>query len=276
MDTGLRAIHPLSGKQVPVWVANFVLMGYGTGAVMAVPGHDERDFEFAHKYGLPIEQVIAIRTPRRRRAPQLAWDPDTGRTGIRTRPIPPRCASTRASSTGSAGPGRVRAHRRGAGHGRHAQGQFPPARLGRLAPALLGLPDPGHPLRRLRRGAGPGRPAAGAVAGRRRGRVASGDVHSPIKSDPQWRKTTCPQCGKPAGARPTPSTPSSSRAGTTRATPRPARTTWSTRARNTGCRWTSTSAASSTRSCTCCISASTTSCCATGAWSTARNRRPTC
>ena len=59
LDTGLRAVHPLSGREVPVWVANFVLMDYGTGAVMSVPGHDQRDWEFANAYGLPIEQVIA-------------------------------------------------------------------------------------------------------------------------------------------------------------------------------------------------------------------------
>jgi len=57
--TGLTAIHPISGKEVPIWVANFVLMGYGTGAVMAVPAHDQRDYEFAKKYGLEINQVIA-------------------------------------------------------------------------------------------------------------------------------------------------------------------------------------------------------------------------
>ena len=56
--TGVYARHPITGKDVPVWVANFVLMSYGTGAVMAVPAHDQRDFEFAHKYGLPINQVI--------------------------------------------------------------------------------------------------------------------------------------------------------------------------------------------------------------------------
>ncbi|MBD3644390.1 MAG: leucine--tRNA ligase [Alcanivorax sp.] len=56
--TGLTATHPISGEQVPVWVANFVLMSYGTGAVMAVPAHDQRDYEFAQKYGLPIKQVI--------------------------------------------------------------------------------------------------------------------------------------------------------------------------------------------------------------------------
>ena len=58
MATGLNAVHPLTGEQVPVWVANFVLMTYGTGAVMAVPGHDQRDYEFAQKYDLPITQVI--------------------------------------------------------------------------------------------------------------------------------------------------------------------------------------------------------------------------
>jgi leucyl-tRNA synthetase len=58
LDTGLKAIHPLSGREVPIWVANFVLMEYGTGAVMSVPGHDQRDWEFARACGLPIEQVI--------------------------------------------------------------------------------------------------------------------------------------------------------------------------------------------------------------------------
>ncbi|GGY75806.1 leucine--tRNA ligase [Marinobacter zhanjiangensis] len=59
IDTGYKAIHPLTQEEIPVWVANFVLMEYGTGALMAVPGHDERDHEFARKYRLPIQQVIA-------------------------------------------------------------------------------------------------------------------------------------------------------------------------------------------------------------------------
>ncbi|MBE0442209.1 MAG: leucine--tRNA ligase [Psychrobacter sp.] len=58
MDTGLTVTHPLTGEEVPVWVANYVLMSYGSGAVMAVPAHDERDYEFANKYSLPIKQVI--------------------------------------------------------------------------------------------------------------------------------------------------------------------------------------------------------------------------
>lgn len=57
-DTGIKAVHPITGEIVPVWTANFVLMGYGTGAVMSVPGHDQRDWEFATKYGLTIKQVI--------------------------------------------------------------------------------------------------------------------------------------------------------------------------------------------------------------------------
>ncbi len=62
MATGLSVTHPLTGEPIPVWVGNYVLMGYGEGAVMAVPAHDERDFHFAKQYGLPIRQVIAPRS----------------------------------------------------------------------------------------------------------------------------------------------------------------------------------------------------------------------
>jgi leucyl-tRNA synthetase len=58
-DTGIGAKHPFTGKHLPVYIANFVLMEYGTGAIMAVPGHDQRDFDFATKYGLPILRVVA-------------------------------------------------------------------------------------------------------------------------------------------------------------------------------------------------------------------------
>ena len=58
IETGFHAIHPISGEKLPVWIANFVLMGYGTGAVMAVPGHDQRDWEFATKYDLLIKMVV--------------------------------------------------------------------------------------------------------------------------------------------------------------------------------------------------------------------------
>ncbi|MGB5716483.1 MAG: leucine--tRNA ligase [Gammaproteobacteria bacterium] len=58
LDTGLKAVHPVSGEQVPVWAANFVLMEYGSGAVMSVPAHDQRDYEFAKANGIPVRQVI--------------------------------------------------------------------------------------------------------------------------------------------------------------------------------------------------------------------------
>ncbi|MBB5151706.1 leucyl-tRNA synthetase [Histophilus somni] len=67
MATGLYAVHPMTGKQLPIWVANFVLMHYGTGAVMAVPAHDQRDYEFAQKYQLPLFPVI-------KPADNSAWD----------------------------------------------------------------------------------------------------------------------------------------------------------------------------------------------------------
>ena len=60
VDTGLVVRHPLTGADVPVWVGNYVLMSYGDGAVMGVPAHDDRDFVFAHKYGLPIRQVVSV------------------------------------------------------------------------------------------------------------------------------------------------------------------------------------------------------------------------
>jgi leucyl-tRNA synthetase len=62
LSTGLFVIHPLTGSKLPIWIANYVLMGYGEGAVMAVPAHDERDFEFAKRYNLPIKQVISAPT----------------------------------------------------------------------------------------------------------------------------------------------------------------------------------------------------------------------
>lgn len=72
LNTGILAINPFSGDTLPVWVANYVLIEYGTGAVMSVPAHDERDFEFAQKYSLPIRQVIAPATHEQLRAEPVA------------------------------------------------------------------------------------------------------------------------------------------------------------------------------------------------------------
>lgn len=74
IDTGLKAINPFSGEELPVWIGNYVMMEYGTGAVMSVPAHDERDFEFATKFGLPVKRVIE--PPRRGDAEEEAGNTD--------------------------------------------------------------------------------------------------------------------------------------------------------------------------------------------------------
>jgi leucyl-tRNA synthetase len=75
MDTGLTAIHPLTGDAVPVWVANYVLMDYGSGAIMAVPAHDQRDWEFARRYDLPLRVVVSDAEGR---APDISEESYTG------------------------------------------------------------------------------------------------------------------------------------------------------------------------------------------------------
>jgi leucyl-tRNA synthetase len=79
MATGLFVTHPLTGEKLPLWVANYVLLGYGEGAVMAVPAHDERDFEFATKYGLPIKPVIRTSAGDTTPAP---WQPAYAEHGV--------------------------------------------------------------------------------------------------------------------------------------------------------------------------------------------------
>ncbi|MEY2114480.1 MULTISPECIES: leucine--tRNA ligase [Rhodanobacter] len=229
MATGLYAIHPLSGERVPVWVANFVLMGYGTGAVMAVPGHDERDFAFAHKYGLPIRQVIALQPslpPLGEGAPSLIKDgADAGTGGARgnAEPSPPAPLPVGEGSgydpdvwhdwySDKAHPGMVVVNS-GAMDGKDYRAAFD---------YIAGvLEADGKGRRRVNwrlRDWGVSRQrywgcpipviycsACGAVPVPEDQLpvvlpedVAFSGVQSPIKADPEWRKTTCPQCGGPA------------------------------------------------------------------------------
>ena len=76
--TGGYCVNPATGKHVPVWIADYVLMGYGTGAIMAVPGHDERDFDFAHAFGLPIVRVIAAAGEDASTPLEIAYEYPTG------------------------------------------------------------------------------------------------------------------------------------------------------------------------------------------------------
>ena len=252
---GRTVTNPVNGEQIPMYVADYVLMEYGTGAIMAVPGHDERDFAFAQAYDLPIRRVIEggdgaalqRRRPAREQPPRLRRDGQPrGARGDR------RLARPRGQ-----GP-RLR--------------QLPPARLARLAPALLGLPDPDRPLRRVRHGAGAGRGPAGRAARRHR-LQAEGQVAARRRRGLGQRRRARRAAARPA-ARPTRWTRSSTRPGTSCATA--TRTT--TRPRGTagcspsGCPSTSTSAASSTRSCTCCTRASSRRRSPTWSCSTRRSR----
>jgi leucyl-tRNA synthetase len=201
MDTGLRAIHPLSGEEVPIWVANFVLMGYGTGAVMAVPGHDERDFEFAHKYGLPIRQVIALRTPLPPHlATDQAYDPGVWKDWYSDKANAAAVCVNSGELDGKnyreafdflaeklaregIGERRVNFRLRDWGVSRQRYWGCPIPVVYCDACGAVPVPEDQLPV---------------LLPENVEDAFASGDVHSPIKSDPEWRKTTCPQCGRPA------------------------------------------------------------------------------
>ncbi|PRH82716.1 leucine--tRNA ligase [Arenimonas caeni] len=183
--TGLYAVHPISGDKVPVWVANFVLMGYGTGAVMAVPGHDERDFEFAHKYGLPVKQVIAMVGE--------SYDPDrwqawySEKTDDRLRVVNSGpldgmgyqgAFDTLAEQLEARGQGRRRVNYRlrdwGVSRQRYWGCPIPVIHCDKCG--AVPVPEDQLPV------------------------VLPEDVEftgvtSPIKADPAWRATTCPDCG---------------------------------------------------------------------------------
>jgi leucyl-tRNA synthetase len=190
MPTGLFAIHPITGDKVPVWVANFVLMGYGTGAVMAVPGHDERDFEFAHKYDLPIKQVIAVTGADADYDPQhwKDWYSDKTRTDMRVVNSGDldgknyrEAFDFLADELQASGKGlrRVNWRLRDWGVSRQRYWGCPIPVI--YCPKCDAVPVPEDQL-----------PVVLPED------VAFSGVQSPIKADPAWRKTTCPQCGGPA------------------------------------------------------------------------------
>ncbi|OOG40914.1 leucine--tRNA ligase [Rhodanobacter sp. C05] len=190
MDTGLRAIHPLSGETISVYVANFVLMGYGTGAVMAVPGHDQRDFEFAHKYGLPIKQVIAVAGEGSDYDPNQwkEWYSDKTRTDMRVvhsgeldgKSYREAFDFLAAKLEGeNKGLRRVNWRLRDWGVSRQRYWGCPIPVI--YCPKCEAVPVPEDQL-----------PVVLPED------VAFSGVQSPIKADPEWRKCVCPQCGGPA------------------------------------------------------------------------------
>ncbi len=166
-DTGRTAINPFTNRPVPIWVANFVLGEYGTGAVMGVPGHDQRDFEFARKYKLPITVVIQPDGGAEVQKVQTVQEVQGARGGDGAALDPASMvaaydgpghlvnsgefnglASQEASEKMTAV-----AQARGIGEGTV---QYPLEGLGHLAPAVLGHADPRALLRKMRHGAGAG------------------------------------------------------------------------------------------------------------------------
>ena len=206
--TGHYAINPFSGEKVPIWIGNFVLMGYGTGAIMAVPAHDERDFEFCTQVRHPgasgdsaggwragrcRDDEGAVRRLRHRR--------ELGRVV--------RAAERRSARAQMSAYAEQRRLRRGGDHVPH-QG------LGHLAAALLGHADSGDPLPEVRRGAGAGGSACRWCC--RRDVEITGTGRSPLENVPEFVNVKCPKCGGRRGARPTRWTRSSIRPGTSTAT----------------------------------------------------------
>ncbi|KAF1705535.1 leucine--tRNA ligase [Pseudoxanthomonas suwonensis] len=194
MDTGLKAVHPVTGEQVPIWVANFVLMGYGTGAVMAVPGHDQRDFEFAGKYGLPKVQVIRLKSPRNE--DEQSWDADTWRDwyGDKSREDLELVNSGEFDGLDYRGAFEALAER----FERQGRGQrrvnYRLRDWGVSRQRYWGCPIPVIYCDKC--GAVP-------VPEDQLPVVLPEDVEfsgtgSPIKTDPEWRKCTCPECGADA------------------------------------------------------------------------------
>ncbi len=193
MDTGLKAVHPVTGEQVPVWVANFVLMGYGTGAVMAVPAHDQRDFEFASKYSLPKKQVIVLKDPRNDE--ERSWTPDEWKDwyGDKTRHIElinsaefdgldfQGAFEALAERFERKGQGQRRVNYRlrdwGVSRQRYWGCPIPVIYCGQCG----AVPVPEDQLPVLL-------PEDVVLEG----------TGSPIKADPEWRKCKCPECGADA------------------------------------------------------------------------------
>ena len=188
--TGHFAINPFNSEKVPIWVANYVLMDYGTGAIMSVPAHDERDFEFAKKYGLDI-RVVILSAPRGD-APD--GEPDEPVLPfVETNSLLINSGEWNGLPCEEAIEEDVEARRRA--RLRQGNRHLPPEGLGHQPPALLGHADPHDLLPGRRNCSGARERPARGVAGERQITLAGG---SPLKDVPEFVNVKCPKCGQPA------------------------------------------------------------------------------
>lgn len=185
MFTGVFAVHPVSGEKIPVWVANFVLMGYGTGAVMAVPGHDARDFEFAQKYELPIKQVIEVPGQSFDVTQWQDWYSDKTLPGLQVVNSGALDGKNYAEAfaylkqtlvANDQGAHRVNFRLRDWGVSRQRYWGCPIPMIYCATCGAVPVPEDQLPVRLPED-------------------VAFSGTGSPIKTDLEWRKTQCPQCG---------------------------------------------------------------------------------
>jgi len=244
MPTGLFVRHPLSRARVAVWVGNYVLMGYGDGAVMGVPGHDERDFAFAKKYRLPIRQVIAVDGETFSTDAWQPWYEDKSRgvcvnSGKYDALGHDAAVEAVAVDLASLGLGERKTTYRlrdwGISRQRYWGTPIPIVHCANCGE--VPVPDKDLPV------------------------VLPEDLvpdgsGNPLAKRAEFVNTTCPKCQGPARRETDTMDTFVDSSCTSCATPRPAQTPCSMRAKPIGCRWTSTSAASPTRSCTSCTRAS--------------------
>jgi leucyl-tRNA synthetase len=247
MPTGLFVLHPVTAEKVEVWVGNYVLMAYGEGAVMAVPGHDERDFAFAKKYGLTITQVIDLEGKAYSTDAWQPWYADYGRnvhSGERFAELDGKdydaaidTVVSKLESLGVPAAKRVQYRLRDWGISRQRYWGTPIPIVQCPKCGDVAVPDSQLPV------------------------VLPEDLvpdgsGSPLAKTPSFYKTRCPKCGADAQRETDTMDTFVDSSWYFLRYACPTRPRWSMRARSTGTRSTCTSAASSTRSCTCSMRAS--------------------